>query len=115
MDGASVERVATIVLRRNDGDFVAQMKSANDEFPDPTFEHSLATYLRSDADLVQAWSVWSGDQRWTPSAYVNGTECGWYDAGYEHVRKHRDAADATADFIHRLAAWLADRRVIGSD
>ncbi len=91
------------------------MKSASDEFRDPTFEASLAAYLRADPHLVNAWSVWSGDQRWTPSAYFNGAECGWYDSGYQHVRQHPDSAGAAADFIHRLAVWLADRRVIGSE
>lgn len=75
----------------------------------------MAGYLRAEPQRIDAWSTWSGDQRWTPSAYFDGTETGWYDSGYEHVRHHRDRADAAADFIHRLAAWLAERRVIGSD
>ena len=115
MSAAAIERVATIVVRRNSDDFVGLLTSANDEFRDPAFEASLAGYLRAEPQLIDAWGTWSADQRWTPSAYFDGTETGWYDSGYEHVRHHRDRADAAADFIHRLAAWLAERRVIGSD
>lgn len=115
MSEAAIERVATIVVRRNSTDFLDLLRSANNQFRDPSFEASLAAYLRAEPQVVEAWSVWSGDQRWTPSAYFNGTETGWYDSGYEHVRHHSDRADAAADFIHRLAAWLAERRVIGSD
>jgi predicted NAD/FAD-binding protein len=52
------------------------------------------------------------EQRWTPSAYVNGRQTGWYDSGYQHVRSHDDAADAVTDFIRRMAAWLSRREVI---
>jgi hypothetical protein len=58
------------------------------------------------------WATWSGDQRWTPSAYLEGNEVGWYDGARRHVKVHADAASAAADFIHRLAAWLARREIL---
>jgi len=57
------------------------------------------------------WATWSGDQRWTPSAYLEENEVGWFDGG-RNVKVHADAASATAVFIHRLAAWLARTEIL---
>lgn len=107
------ESVAGIVNHREEpASLVELLREADSAFDDATFENSLAHVLRYDIRLVDAWALWSGDQRWTPSAYVEGTETGWYDSDYEHVVRHHDAAAAVADFIHRMAAWLARREVL---
>lgn len=59
--------------------------------------------------------MWSSDQRWTPSAYVEGNQTGWYDSGYEHLPVHSDEAAVVADFVHAMTAWLARREVIVVD
>ena len=78
-------------------------------------ERRRADVLRAQPALVDQWDLWSGDQRWTPSAYVEGTEGGWYDAGRRHVRVHADRAGAVADLIRRMAAWLARGEVTAVD
>jgi hypothetical protein len=65
--------------------------------------------------VVERWITWSEDQRWSPSAYVKGSETGWYDGGNRNVKQHPDKAAAVADFIHRMAAWLAIKRVLVRD
>jgi hypothetical protein len=97
VDDASVARVATIVEQRATPEFVAVLKAAGTQFRRSGFEASLAAYLRAEHRLVDEWATWSADQRWTPSAYLDGTEVGWYDAGYRNVRHHADSAEAAAD------------------
>jgi hypothetical protein len=109
------ESVAGIVDRRSEGTFINLLREADAKFLDPRFEPQLAQALRAEPRLIDSWATYSADQRWAPSAYVDGSETGWYDAGYRHVRVHSDAAAAVADFIHRLAAWLARREVIDVD
>lgn len=109
------EDVARIVERRSEGAFVDLLREADASFGDDAFELALAEALRIEPTLIDLWDLWSGDQRWTPSAYVEGVETGWYDAGNRHVRAHSDRAGAVADFIHRMAAWLARREVIEID
>jgi hypothetical protein len=79
---------------------------------DPSFEDSVAHVLQGSPDLVAMWAAWSGDQRWTPSAFLEGNQAGWYDGVRRNVKVHPDAARAAADFIHRLAAWLARREIL---
>lgn len=107
--------VARIVERRGTPAFLDQLGDADADFADPAFEPKVAEVLRAEPQLTALWETWSVDQRWTPSAYVNGREAGWYDSGYQNVRVHRDEAAAAADFIHRLAAWLSRREVIVLD
>jgi hypothetical protein len=109
------EDVARIVERRSESAFVHLLRGADASFDDDQFEPALAQALRAEPTLIDLWDLWSGDQRRTPSAYVQGTETGWYDAGARHVRAHSDRAGAVADFIHRMAAWLARREVIEAD
>lgn len=106
------ESVARIVERRDEAAFVELLRAADPAFEDPAFEPALAEALRAEPLLIGLWATWSADQRWTPSAYVEGKETGWYSSGNQHVRGHPDEADAVADFIHRMAAWLARREVI---
>jgi hypothetical protein len=65
--------------------------------------------------LVELWETWSADQRWTPSAYVEGTEVGWFDGACRNVRIHPDRGAAVAEFIRRMAAWLFRRVVLEVD
>jgi hypothetical protein len=109
------ESVAGIVDRCSEGTFINLLREADAEFLDPQFEPQLAEALRTEPRLIDSWATYSAEQRWTPSAYVDGSETSWYDAGYRHVRVHSDAAAAVADFIHRLTAWLARREVIDVD
>jgi hypothetical protein len=107
--------VARIVQRREAGAFVELLRAAEPEFADAAFEPAVADALRSDPALIDQWNVWSGDQRWTPSAGVDGVTTVWIPAGGgapEHLRVHSDGAAAVADFIHRMAAWLARREVL---
>ena len=104
--------VASIVEHRSERSFVLLLKLADLYFSDPLFEVALARSLRSQPDLVEQWETWSNDQRWTPSAYVDGIEAGWFDGHRRHVRIHSDRCAAVADFIHRLTAWLARREVL---
>lgn len=109
--------VARIVERRHEPAFVELLRQADAEFADPTFEPALADAVRADPRLVDAWTLWSEDQRWTPSASVDGLTTAWIvpSGRPEHVRVHADGAAAVADFIHRLAAWLARREVLTTE
>jgi hypothetical protein len=111
-DPTTPEFVASIVEHRSEPAFVHLLRDAVTIFEDPGFEDALAETLRNESRLIQLWETFSADQRWTPSAYVEGNETGWYDAGYQHVRVHSDSGAAVADFIHRMATWLARREVI---
>lgn len=104
--------MARIVQRRGEAAFVELLRAVDTEFEDVAFEAALADALRAEPQLTDLWATWSADQRWTPSAYVKGVETGWYDSGYQHVRVHLDEAGTVADFVHRMAAWLARREVI---
>ena len=111
----TAESVARIVQRREDPAFVDLLREADADFEDASFEPALADVLRSEPRLTDLWVTWSCDQRWTPSAYVRGKETGWYDSGYRHARVHSDTAAAVANFVHRMAAWIARREVIAID
>jgi len=111
------ELVARIVDQRESPAFVALLGEADVHLRDPAFEASLVDALRAQPRLIELWNLWSGDQRWTPSAAVDGNETAWVTSGggSEHVTVHPDGAAAVADFIHRMAACLARREVIATD
>jgi hypothetical protein len=108
------ESVARIVERRDQASLIDGLREADSDFNDPHFESALADALRAEPQLIDNWMSWSGDQRWSPSAYVDGREAGWFDGSgsRQHVRVHLDEGAAVADFIHRLVAWLARHKVI---
>src|SRR5690242_16319075 len=84
------EAVARIVERRNEAAFVDLLRSADLEFEDDAgFEPALADALRAEPQLTELWTTWSADQRWTPSAYVEGNETGWYDLERQHAGSSR--------------------------
>jgi hypothetical protein len=66
--------VARIVERGDDAAFVDLLRAADSQFEDDAFESALADALRAEARLTDLWATWSADQRWTPSAYVEGKE-----------------------------------------
>jgi hypothetical protein len=109
---ASPARVASIVEHRSEPAFVLLLQLADRHFADPGFEGALARSLCENPALIELWEAWSGDQRWTPSVYVEGTEVGWFDGVRRNVRIHPDRRAAVADFIQRLAAWLSRREVL---
>jgi hypothetical protein len=108
------DEAARIVERRAETAFVDLLRRVDAEFEDADFEPALADALRADPALIDQWNMWSGDQRWTPSAAVDGVETAWVLPGgvQDHLRVHTDGAAAVADFIHRMAAWLARREVL---
>lgn len=111
--GGAAAAVAGIVQDRHASEFVVRLRLADRHFiDDPSFERSVAQVLQSSPELVALWATWSGDQRWTPSAYLEGNEVGWYDGALRNLKVHPDTASAAADFIHRLAAWLARREIL---
>jgi len=112
---ASAAHVAAIVEHRSESAFVLLLQLADRRFSDPGFEDALAVSLRARPTLIELWETWSDDQRWTPSAYVDQTETGWYDGERHFVRVHPDRGAAVADFIHRMAAWLSRREVLKFD
>jgi hypothetical protein len=111
--GGTAAAVAGIVQDRHASEFAARLRLADRHFSDdPSFERSVAQALQSSPELVALWATWSGDQRWTPSPYLEGNEVGWYDGARRNLKVHPDTASAAADFIHRLAAWLARREIL---
>jgi hypothetical protein len=106
---AAAARVASIVEHRSEPAFVLLVQLADRHFADPELNGALVQGLRDNPALIERWEAWSSDQRWTPSVYVEGTEVGWFEGERRNVRSHPDRAAAVADFIERLAAWLARR------
>ena len=101
--------MAELVGQRASPRFPRRLRAAADAFAAPGFERELATYLRTRPDLVEQWDRYSADQRWTPAAYVEGLETGWYDGERRDAVRHDDQAGAVADFIRRTAEYLATR------
>lgn len=108
---ATAEEVASIVVDHEGAAFVRALTAASRAFADPAFEVRLALAIRARPDLVQRWTRFSEDQRWTPAATVTGTVTGWYDGGLQDVVQHHDEAAAIADFIRRTAAHLHHSRI----
>jgi hypothetical protein len=111
--GGAAAAVAGIVKDRYTSEFVVRLREADQHFSDDSsFERSVAQVLRGSPELVTMWATWSGDQRWTPSAYLEGNEVGWFDGACRNMKVYPDTASAAADFIHRLAARLARRETL---
>lgn len=73
---ASPALVASIVLHRSEPAFVLLLQLADRHFTDSGFEDALARSLSEQPALIDGWQAWSWDQRWIPSAYLEGTEVG---------------------------------------
>lgn len=108
----SPARVASIVEHRSEPAFVLLLQLADRHFADPGFEGALARSLGENPPWIELWEAWSGNQRWTPSVYVEAAEVGWFDGVRRNVRIHPDRGAAVADFIQRLAARLSRREVL---
>jgi hypothetical protein len=113
----TAEDVARIVGHGNDDSFVTRLREADAAFRDAEFEVALANALHAESSLIQQWNVWSEDQRWTPSAAVDGVRTAWIlpSGRAVHERVHGDEAVAVVDFIRRMSAWLARREVLYAD
>jgi hypothetical protein len=109
MSPMTPDEAASIVERRGEPTFLDLWRGLATDFEDARFADDLTRALRADPALATAWTIWSEDQRWTPSAYVAGVEAGWFDGARQHVRHHDDEAAAVADFIRRIARWLSSR------
>ncbi len=72
---------------------------------------SLARIVERRAEPQFAELVRSADREFGRAGF-DGHEAGWFDGVRRNVRMHPGEASAVADFIHRLAAWLARRHVI---
>jgi hypothetical protein len=113
VDASPAARVASIVEYPSGSAFVLLLQLSDRHFADAGFEDAVAAALRERTELIGLWQTSSADQKWTPSAYVEQTETGWYDGGRQLVRAHPDQAAAVADYIHRMAAWRSRRVVLG--
>lgn len=109
MSPMTPEEAARLIEGRDEPAFVELWRRLDDDLDDLRFTAAIAETLRAEPDLVDAWTVWSGEQRWSPGAYVEGVEVGWFDGSRQHVRRHADQAAAVADFIRRIARWLSRR------
>lgn len=108
------DEVARLVEFRARPEFVSGLRDADSDFARAAFESEVAEVLRRDPALLDAWAVWSVDQRWTPSAWFEGSHCGWVTSGGAiiHQREYADRAAAASNFIRRLAGWLARRSIL---
>lgn len=76
---------------------------------------AIERHLRSNPELVADWQRESDGTRGSPNHYVNGTEVGFYDAGFHDQMRHEDEVNACADFVYRKAVWVLDRRRVRTD
>lgn len=90
---------------------VALLKATGQQFYEPRFLDEVVDTLRENPELVTAWVRLAADQRWSPSAYIDDMEVGWFDGERRFTTHHDDPAVATADFIRRLALWLGEHEV----
>ncbi len=80
----------------------------------------LERYLATEPDLVDAWLVWSGDNRGWPAWYIEPDghgryEVGYYDGGRSSVQAFDDKVRACAEYVHRELEHLADQAdIVGS-
>lgn len=81
----------------------------------PDFDSVLKARLQSEPALVEAWQQYSYDKRGTPSPFLDQQAVGF--AGDEGgrfktsaVHQHSNRIEACADFIHREAMWVLERR-----
>jgi len=71
----------------------------------------LLGYIKEHVGLAQQLLAKSGDQRASPSAYIeaagDGYEVGWYHDGRSQIQFHDSIDHAAADFV--LAYWKLPR------
>jgi hypothetical protein len=90
-------------------------EQAAPDLSDPRFEWLVRERLRNDPALIDAWQNYSYDKRGSPSPYLDRNRVGFFEVVGEQpthsaVRNHKNPVDACADFIHREAAWVLERR-----
>jgi hypothetical protein len=106
-------------VRAGEGTVLALFEPATPHLADREgFLAAVTEFIRSNPELTEAWVGYSEDKRTGSGPYVlrrdeGAREVGFFEHGYQDVRRHHDEAEAVADFIYREAAWvLKDRRVI---
>jgi hypothetical protein len=92
--------------------------SAAPDLRDPRLPDLLRDKLASEPPTVEAWLQYSNDKRGAPSPYMDGVEVGFADLvngrlDRRDVRRHSSGDEACADFIHREALWVLERRQPG--
>jgi hypothetical protein len=105
-----VGQLSTIVVDRKDS-IASLLAAAEPDLRAPDFDLLVGTYLRQRPALVGLWETYGADQRGWPNPYLDGSEVGFFDGARRNIRHHDDRAEACADFIHRLAAWVLERDV----
>lgn len=76
----------------------------------------IAEFLATRPDLVDAWFVWSEDQRWSPSWWVSEDAKGEFRVGYfdpdatgePQLLVFHDRVRACAEFALRIIASIDD-------
>jgi hypothetical protein len=93
------------VSRRLPGATVKQLfKDSNPNLLDhQIFLTTVAAYLTSHPNLVEAWQQYSWDKRVSSGPYLDGLEVGRYEHGRQEIHFHADPVSACADFIYREA------------
>jgi hypothetical protein len=123
--GADVSKVARLCMiavgwRTGDVSIHDQFVAAEPDLSDRAeLVRSAIDWLRAHPDVIQHWAWYSEDKRASPSPYLQlgapdelgPHEVGFYDAraGRLDVVRHRDAAEACADFLYREAVWQIRR------
>ena len=72
----------------------------------------IAAYLASDPDLVDAWLMWSEDNRSTPAWYIESLDAGAFEVGYfDHGRTSQVTIDdrnrACAEYVRHYLEQFA--------
>jgi hypothetical protein len=74
----------------------------------PTIEIAVKHYLEDKPELIDRWSMWIEDKRWTPSWTFFGNQVLWIPegGGRELISTYESPAAAYAAFIVREAMWV---------
>jgi hypothetical protein len=107
--GRWVERLCQVPEALQAGNLAirAAFRQADPDLTDRVSAMALIRrHLSEKPHLVDAWQKYSYDKRSSPSPYLDQTEVGFYDHGYEDVDKFDNRADACAEFVFREAAWV---------
>jgi hypothetical protein len=75
------------------------------------FIELVSSYLNLHQELIETWQNYSYDKRLSPSPYLDRTEVGFYSGGHRNVQHYEKTLDAGADFMHREATWVLERRI----
>lgn len=106
-------------LRSNDLSIRQAFERIPIDLSEPRFAEFVKAYLGRHGELIEAWQMFSDDNRGSPSHYLDRTRVGWFEVTADStrsvdVRNHHNPVDACVDFIYRKATMiLTARRVTG--